>query len=312
MAFRILNNYEADLGLTYLSFNRRKLSTIEQQLSTGLRIVRAANDATDLFIADYLKHTYTGLQRGTLNAEYGLSAARIADDALGKIYDLLVKIKDKLVEAANAHTMDERKAAQQYINEYVRNIAQIINQTEFNGRKLLSGDYFEVQFGSHKDDYLIMNANSSFSGALAIKAKAGSTETAYAAISFNATTLVGYDKLGGGTYKISLGTVNAFTLQAASSQYSVIQASIENVEKIMTAIDRIRGFWAGVENKLQNIIENNQIMVDNMKEAESQVRNVDYASAFAEFQRLNLVTQANVASIAQANQIPQLVLQLMR
>ena len=102
MAFRILNNYEADLGLTYLSFNKRKLSQVEQQLSTGLRIVRAADDATDMFVADYMKHTYVGIQRGTLNAQYGLAAARIVDDALGKIYDLLVKIKDKVVEAANA------------------------------------------------------------------------------------------------------------------------------------------------------------------------------------------------------------------
>jgi flagellin len=80
----------------------------------------------------------------------------------------------------------------------------------------------------------------------------------------------------------------------------------------MTSINLWRGFWAGIENKLQNIIENNQVMIDNMKEAESLVRNVDYASAMAEFQKIRIVTQANVAALAQANQIPQLVMQLLR
>ncbi|HIP86291.1 MAG TPA: flagellin, partial [Aquifex sp.] len=85
-----------------------------------------------------------------------------------------------------------------------------------------------------------------------------------------------------------------------------------NIEKLMTAIDKIRGYYAGIENKLQNIIENNQVMIDNLKEGESLVRNIDYASAMTEFQKLQVVTQANVAALAQANQIPQLVLQLLR
>jgi len=82
MAFRIRNNYETYVALTNLYANRTKLSKLEQQLATGLRIVRAADDATDLFIADKLKQTYVGLQRGTQNAQYGLAAARIVDDAL--------------------------------------------------------------------------------------------------------------------------------------------------------------------------------------------------------------------------------------
>ncbi|HIC09307.1 MAG TPA: flagellin, partial [Aquificales bacterium] len=77
-------------------------------------------------------------------------------------------------------------------------------------------------------------------------------------------------------------------------------------------IDQIRGYYAGIENKLQNIIENNQVMTDNLKEGENLVRNVDYASAMAEFQKLQVITQANVAALAQANQIPQLVMQLLR
>jgi flagellin len=310
MAFRILNNYEADLGLTYLSFNKRKLSQVEQQLSTGLRIVRAADDATDMFVADNMKHTYVGIQRGTLNAQYGLSAARIVDDALGKIYDLLVKIKDKIVEAANAHTDDERVQAQQQINEYVRNIAQILNQTEFDGKKILRGKAFEVQYGSHKDQYLIFNGSVVGSaGALVFSAKAGATASKTATLGFNNSQVTGYDTVSS-KYSVDLG-VKVISIQV-TSKYSTLQKSLSQIELFMQGVDKLRGYFAGVENKLQNIIENNQILVDNMKEAESKVRNVDYASAFAEFQRLNVVTQANVAAIAQANQIPQLVLQLMR
>ena len=313
MAFRIRNNYDADLALTNLNFNKAKLSKIEQELSTGLRIVRAADDATDLFIADNLKQTYVGLERGTQNAQYGLAATRVVDDALGRIYDILVKIKDKIVEAANAHTEEERKQAQQQINEYVRNIAQIVNQTEFDGYKLLAGDSYAVHFGSHMNDFLIVNGNSQGGSSLAISAKAGSIASYKANISFNQKTLIGFDYLAGGKYQLDL-SISAVTIQVAvkNSQLSTVEESLNEVEQLMTNIDQIRGYYAGIENKLQNIIENNQIMTDNLKEGESLVRNVDYASAYAEFQKLQVITQANVPALARANQIPQLVLQLLR
>jgi len=318
MAFRIRNNYEADVGLTYLNYNRTKLSKLEQQLATGLRIVRAADDASDLFIADYLKHTHVGLQRGTLNAQYGLAAARIADDALGKIYDILVKIKDKIVEAANARDAEERYQIQSQINEYVRNIAQIVGQTEFDGRKLLNGDHFIVHFGSHTGQYLVMNGSVASAAGLAINVQAGSTGTAKAVLGFNKTTLYGLDNLGGGAYAISLGagvsalTINVYVTSTDSGYNDLIQTAINRVEAYMTAIDRVRGYYGNIENKLQNIIENNQMLIDNMKEAESQVRNVDYASAMAEFTKMQTIMQANIAALAQANQIPQLVQQLLR
>jgi len=326
MAFRIRNNYEADVALTYLYMNKTKLSKIEQQLATGLRIVRAADDATDLFIADHLKHTYVGLQRGTLNAQYGLAAARTIDDALGKIYDILVKIKDKAVEAANAHTDEERKQAQQQINEYVRNIAQIVKQTEFDGKYLLKGDTYEVHFGSHTGDYMFINADSSDSNGIALWAKAGSSASKEAILKFvqinssqaystiTASTsgtknVYGYDNLGGGKYELILKTSS---IKIDVTTQSSAEDAIQKIEDMMTAIDQLRGYYAGIENKLQNIVENNQIMVDNLKEGESVVRNVDYASAFTEFRKTQIITQANIAALAQANQIPQLVQQLMR
>jgi len=313
MAFRIRNNYEADVAITNLYMNKTKLSKVEQQLSTGLRIVRAADDATDLFIADHLKQTYVGLERGTLNAQYGLAATRVVDDALGRIYDTLVKIKDKIVEAANAHTDEERKQAQQQINEYVRNIAQIVEQTEFDGHKLLAGDSYAVHFGSHINDFLMVNGNSLAQSSLAISAAAGATASAKANISFTQKYLVGFDYLAGGRYQLDL-TISAVTIQVAvqSSQLSTIEESLNEVEQLIQNIDQIRGYYAGIENKLQNIIENNQVMTDNLKEGENLVRNVDYASAMAEFQKLQVITQANVAALAQANQIPQLVMQLLR
>jgi len=334
MAFRIRNNYEADVALTNLYANRTKLSKLEQQLATGLRIVRAADDATDLFIADNLKQTHVGLQRGTQNAQYGLAAARVVDDALGRIYDILVKIKDKAVEAANAHTKQERYQAQQQINEYVRNIAQIIKTTEFDGVHLLYYDptadrkNYTVHFGSHKDGYLIINGTAEDKGGTYLKVFAGSTDTAAAALGFvagsvyttvtkksnlaaNATDKIkGYDNLAASTaYTVDLGA-SAITLDVTNAENA--RSTIANVEKFIKAIDKLRGYYAGIENKLQNIIENNQVLIDNLKEGESVVRNIDYASAMAEFNKMRVITQANVAALAQANQIPQLVMQLLR
>ena len=327
MAFRIRNNYEADVALTNLYANRTKLSKLEQQLATGLRIVRAADDATDLFIADTLKQTHVGLQRGTQNAQYGLAAARVVDDALGRIYDILVKIKDKAVEAANAHTDDERKQAQQQINEYVRNIAQIVKTTEFDGIRLLDKDSanrknYVVHFGSHQDGYLVINGTAEDQGGTYLLAKAGSTDAKAAVLKFVTVATVsghttevstsqvkGYDHLGGGKYTIDLG-VKSVSLDVTNAANA--RATINAVEQFMRGIDKLRGYYAGIENKLQNIIENNQVIIDNLKEGESVVRNIDYASAMAEFNKMRVITQANVAAPAQANQIPQLVMQLLR
>jgi len=321
MAFRIRNNYEADVGLTNLYMNRTKLSKLEQQLATGLRIVRAADDATDLFIADHLKQTHVGLQRGTQNAQYGLSIARVVDDALGRIYDILVKIKDKAVEAANAHTDDERKQAQQQINEYVRNIAQIVKTTEFDGIRLLDKDSanrknYVVHFGSHQDGYLVINGTAEDKGGTYLRAQAGNAASQAATLKFVAATgtsvdvIKGYDNLAATTaYTVSLG-VSSITLDVTNA--SNARATIDAVEKFMRGIDKLRGYYAGIENKLQNIIENNQVIIDNLKEGESVVRNIDYASAMAEFNKMRVITQANVAALAQANQIPQLVMQLLR
>jgi len=317
MAFRILNNYEADVGLTNLRRNRTKLSKVEQQLSTGLRIVRASDDATDLFIADYLKQTYVGLERGTQNAQYGLAYARLADDAIGKIYDLLVKIKDKIVEAANAHSEDERIQAQQQINEYVRNIAQIVEQTEFDGFKPLKGDTYVVHYGSHKNQLIVINGtgigDTKGSG---LVAKAGSTASGAANLYFaiKDTSIIadktgGYEGITGQVYVVQFDVV---TLTIDVTTQSKAEESLGQLEGFMESVNLWRGFWAGIENKLQNIIENNRVMVDNLKEGESLVRNVDYASAYSEFLKLQVITRANVSALAQANQINQLVLQLLR
>ena len=320
MAFRIRNNYEADVALTNLYANRTKLSKLEQQLSTGLRIVRAADDATDLFIADNLKQTHVGLQRGTQNAQYGLAATRVVDDALGRIYDILVKIKDKAVEAANAHTNEERYQAQQQINEYVRNIAQIVKTTEFDGIRLLDKDSanrknYVVHFGSHQNGYLVINGTAEDHGGTYLNAVAGKSDTERSILKFvdsagNGVNLIkGYDFLGGGSYSVDLG-VKSVGLDVTTA--SKARDTIKAVEDFMVGIDKLRGYYAGIENKLQNIIENNQVLIDNLKEGESVVRNIDYASAMAEFNKMRVITQANVAALAQANQIPQLVMQLLR
>jgi flagellin len=324
MAFRIRNNYEADVGLTYLNYNRTQISKLQQQLATGLRIVRAADDTADLFIADNLKQTYVGLQRGTLNAQYGLAFTRIADDSIGKIYDIFVKIKDKIVEAANSRTEEEREQIQAQINEYARNIAQIVYQTEFDGFRPLNGDPFIVQYGSHKNQYLVINGNKGTDGKLyinkgdgvALSVSAGKDETSPSNFRFVVPNL-GMVADKDGEYEAITDSDFVIQLQQATLTIDVtdlqkIQKSLEETEKFMVSLDKWRGFYGNIENKLQNIIENNQMLVDNMKEAESKVRNVDYASAMAEFNKMRIIMQANISAIVQANQIPQLVQELLR
>ena len=310
MAFRVLNDPAINFDLTALTNNKNKLNQIQEQLSTGLRLVRAANGESDMFIADQYQQTYVGLDRGIKNAQDGLTIARLADDTLGKVKDILMKIKDLTVQAANGNlTNDEKKAIQQEINNYVRDIANLIRNTKspVDNTTNVFGPYY-VHHGSHIYEYVYMNSNTN--KIFSIRVSNVSTDSSPATITFTASFIQGKDA--------TLNETNyTFEVDFTATQYTIdvvnyAESAIATVESLIANIDRLRNYYAGFENRLQNIIENNQNMSNAFKEAESEYRNLDYASAMAKFTKLQTVMQANVAAIAQGRQISQLVLQLLR
>jgi flagellin-like hook-associated protein FlgL len=154
------------------------------QLATGLRIFRAADDASDLMISDWAKQVYSSLNPAIRNIRNGIKLLRTTDDALSNIYNIALKIKELIIEASGK-SESERRIIQSQINELVRTIRAIIEETDFDGFNLLKGDPYVVHYGPHKNHFLIFNGDETFRGGIQLLANAGNKDIDASVLGFS-------------------------------------------------------------------------------------------------------------------------------
>ena len=338
MAFKIIGNVDANRDLMYLDWNKQKVSHLQEQLSTGLRLVRASDNTNDLYIADQAKEVQTGLSKGISNLKQALAAVREAEEGASKIYDLLVKIKETLVEIADVNDKGARKNALETIKGYLAQITAIVQTTRYGdtadvnqptggtgiiaptiyNSNILGNKSHVFHYGANSYDVAeIGNANIQTSYQESAKAAHFIIATEinfYMKAKWQAGSLANPTKVN--DYTVSLVTVTVSTGTIAmtfkTDSQDNVEKSLEEVEKALKAIRKLQTFLGQTEEMLQNLVENQQYKMEQMHEVESQLRDVDYAKAFAEMNKMRVVLQANVATVAQNNQINQLVTQLMR
>jgi flagellin len=285
MALRINYNYQADFTHFNLRQTEQNMNKALERLATGYRINRAADDAAGLYIADQLKTYAVSLDQATRNAQDGISIAQIAQSSLQNVYNILNDIKSKAIEAANdSQNDDSRKIIQQDINKLVDVIGKILKDTEFNGIHLFSGNAtvsFTIHYGGRTNQTLVMT------GAKASASAATDT---------------------GAPSTITIGS--GFTLNVTSQ--TLAELTIKNVDNLIKAVDKLNSKFGSYQIELEKIITNNESQRINSQEAESRIRNVDFAKEMSEFTRNQILMQSGTAMLAQANQLPQLVLQLLR
>ncbi len=286
MALRINYNYQADFTHFNLLQTEANMNKALERLATGYRINRAADDAAGLYIADQLKTYAVSLEQATRNAQDGISIAQIAQSALTNVYNILNDIKSKAIEAANDSQDDEtRKIIQQDINKLVDVIGKIFKDTEFNGINLFSSGTavsFTIHYGGRTKQTLLMQS---------------ATASAAAAEDTNAPST------------ITLGDTG-YVLNVTSQ--SLAEDTISTVDKLIKEVDKLNAKFGSYQIELEKIITNNESQRINVQEAESRIRNVDFAKEMSEFTRNQILMQSGTAMLAQANQLPQLVLQLLR
>jgi flagellin len=286
MALRINYNYQADFTHFNLKQTEYSMNKSLERLATGYRINRAADDAAGLYIADQLKTYALSLDQATRNAQDGISIAQIAQSALQNVYNILNDIKTKAIEAANDSQNDEtRKIIQQDINKLVDVIGKIFTDTEFNGVNLFSSGEavsFTIHYGGRTEQTLLMQ---------------GATAAATAAAD------------DGSPSTITLGTT---TYELDVTSQTKAEATISAVDALIKAVDKLNAKFGSYQIELEKIIVNNESQRINTQEAESRIRNVDFAKEMSEFTRNQILMQSGTAMLAQANQLPQLVLQLLR
>lgn len=263
-----------------LSVNTASSAKNLEKLSSGLRINRAGDDAAGLSISEKMRGQIRGLAMAQKNAQDGISLIQTAEGALTETHSILQRMRELTVQAGNLATneSEDLSAIQDEINQLISELDGISERTEFNGKKLLNGD-----FASGASDLIFQ-----------IGANAGQQ------ISLN------IDQMDAATLGVDTVDVSAFS---SGTDFDTAIASIDAA--IKTVSDQ-RSALGATQNRLEHTINNLGAAEENLTAAESRIRDVDMAKEMMEFTKNNILTQAAQAMLAQANQQPQGVLQLLR
>ncbi len=290
MALRINYNFQSDFTHANLLKTEANMNKNLERLATGYRVNRAADDAAGLFIADQLKTYAISLDQGTRNAQDGVSIAQIAQGALSEVYNILNDVKAKTIQASNTSDDTSRAQIQQDINKLIDSVKKIFEDTEFNGQNLFSSGTtttFTIHYGGRTDQELTVTSATAGAGVVAATGSA----------SMASASLV---TIGATGYTIDV------TSQACAND------SVKTVDDLIKAVDDIAAQFGSAQIELEKIISNNETTRVNTSEAESRIRNVDFAKEMSDFTRNQILMQSGMAMLAQANQQPQLVMQLLR
>jgi flagellin len=286
MSINIRTNVSSLVAQRNLEGSTQRLQTSYERLSSGLRINHARDDAAGLAIAESLKADAKVANVAIRNANDGISIISIADQAIGQITNVLSRLGELAEQSANGVFSNvQRSALQNEFSALTSEIERIAITTEFNGLKLLSGGgevVFQVGFDGTSTSRV------SYTGVAATLASLG--------LATEGSSSVLYSIIGAST----------------EDSQSAARLTIDAVRAAISSVTSNRGTLGAAESRLEVTISNLQVARENLSAAESRIRDVDVAGEAAELTRLNILQQAGAAVLAQANQQPQLALQLLR
>jgi flagellin len=260
-----------------LNTSQSAMSTAVQRLSSGLRVNSAKDDAAGLAIAERLNATVRGLSVAMRNAQDGISLFQTAEGAMAKLSDNVQRIRELAVQAANGSIGDaERDLLQLEADQLTAENQRIVDSTEFNGVVLLDGSATATTFQVGAND----------------------TDTIDAAFD-TAFDLSGINTYGGA------GTVDISTATAANT-------ALADLTDDLDTINTARANAGALQNRFEAVISQISIAMENQTAAKSRIMDADYAAETASLTRAQILQQAGVAMLAQANAAPQNVLALLR
>jgi flagellin len=263
------------------------LATSMQRLSSGLRVNSAKDDAAGLGIAERMTSQVRGMNAAIRNANDGISMSQTAEGAMGKVADSLQRMRELAVQSANAtNSNSDKDSLDKEFGELSKEIQRVLGGTSFNGKHVLGADAgtFTFQVG----------ANTTTNDAIDINTTDLTTDATI-------TTVAGTDNTGAGRAVID----NTAGIPA-------IKTVIDNIDTAINTISSQRAVMGASQSRFDSTIANLQISVENQTAAKSRIMDTDFASETANLSRANILQQAGNAMVAQANQLPQQVLSLLR
>ncbi|MFS0750584.1 flagellin Hag [Oceanobacillus sp. 1P07AA] len=263
-----------------LGANQNGVQGSLEKLSSGLQINKAGDDAAGLAISEKMRGQIRGLEMASKNAQDGISLIQTAEGALTETHSILQRMRELTVQAGNLGTQEQEDltAIQDEITALIDEIDGISDRTQFNGKNLLNGDLatgesdLVFQIGANATQQLTVNINDMSSEALEVN------------------------------------DINV----AEFTEGSHFDEAIAKIDAAITSVSSQRSGLGAIQNRLEHTINNLGASAENLTAAESRIRDVDMAKEMMEFTKGNILSQAAQSMLAQANQQPQGVLQLLQ
>lgn len=276
MGFRIGTNVESLSAQRTLGAQRREQNHELEKLSSGERIVRAADDAAGLAISEKFKAEIRSTRQATRNSQDAISLVQVAEGGLNEVGNMLIRMRELSIQASSDTIGDKERG---FIDKEVQSLKsemdRIAQTTQWNGVSLLKGDNgkeleFQVGVGSSEDKDRIKFDTQKFNISIA-----------------------------------ELGMEDVNTVNRESSQ-----ANLDKLDKAISDVSGHRATFGAMQNRLQSTINNLMVSDENLSAANSRIRDTDVAAETAELTKRNILAQAGTATLAQANQSSQLALRL--
>ena len=274
MGLRVNTNVTSINAQRNLSTVTERLGTNFRRLSTGLRISTAADDAAGLAISERLRSQVRSLEQSKRNANDGISFVQTAEGALNEVSSILTRLRELAIQSSNGSVSSaDKETLDEEFQSLVSEVNRIGRSTEFNGIKLLDGSSSTVSFQ----------------------------------VGFGTTT--GIDTL---SVTLSPALSTSMSLQSLDiGSGGATTTAITNIDSAINRISSLRGSLGAIQNRLGSTINNLAIQTENLSAAESRIRDVDVAYETAQLTRNNILQQASISVLAQANAQPQSALQLL-
>jgi flagellin len=309
MGLQINTNIAAMNAYRNLSSTQGAMSTSLERLSSGLRINRAADDAAGLAISEKLRSQANGLNQATSNAQDGISLIQTAEGALNESHAILQRMRQLAVQSANdTNSASDRTAIQSEVDQLAKELNRIGNTTQFNGANLIDGSRdpnaaapavagtaLNFQVGANAGQTLSVSITDNRGGALGVSFSAAGTSSAAGVPVPQAT---------------ADATEAAFGIDVSSSQ-AAASAALGKIDLAIGKVSTQRASLGATQNRLQHTVNSLSVAAENASAAESRIRDTDMAKEMTSFTRSQILSQAGVSMLAQANSAPQSVLKLL-
>src|SRR5215210_8197879 len=277
MGLRIATNVTALNAQRQMAVTRMNLDKSLEKLASGSRINHAGDDAAGLAISKNLRAQIRGIKQAKRNGMDGVSLIQVSEGGLNELSNILIRLRELGIQAASDTVGDtERQFTDREFQSLKQEIDRIANVTQFNGVPLLNGKagIFEIQVGTHNNPIL--------------------DRVVYNGERADATL----DAL-------KLGGESVATKQGA-------QLSLSSIDDALIRVNSIRADLGAMQNRLQSTINNLSISDENLSSANSRIRDTDLAEEVSELTKNNILMQAGVSVLGQANNTNQSALKLLQ